>query len=110
MKTFVLSPTNFFTQLVLKIRTGEEMKKLKSNLELLGEPFLCKAEVRRLLGLSPKGTNTIYDRAMWLDKEAGRDWESPKKVSTQSVLAVSNISYELLVKQTKMRMLQHPHS
>ncbi len=86
------------------------MKKLKTNLELLAEPFLCKAEVRRLLGLSPKGANTIYDRAMWLDRENGRDWESPKKVSTQSVLAVTHISYELLVKQTKMRMLEHPQS
>lgn len=86
------------------------MKKLKTNLELLAEPFLCKAEVRRLLGLSPEGANTVYDRAMWLDRENGRDWEAPKKVSTQSVLAVCNISFELLVKQTKMRMLQHPHS
>lgn len=86
------------------------MKKLKTNLELLAEPFLCKAEVRRILGLSPKGANTVYDRAMWLDRENGRDWEAPKKVSTQSVLAVCNISFELLVKQTKMRMPEHPQS
>ena len=86
------------------------MKKIKSNLELLAEPFLCKAEVRRLLGLSPKGANTVYDRATKLDRENGRDWEAPKKVSTQSVLAVCNISFELLVKQTKMRMLEHPQS
>ena len=86
------------------------MKKLKTEAELLGEKFLCKSEIKRLLGLSPKGANTVYDRAMQLDNEAGRDWEAPKKVSTQSVLAVCNISFELLVKQTKMRMLQHPHS
>lgn len=86
------------------------MKKLKTNLELLAEPFLCKSEIKRLLGISADGTNTIYDRAMKLDKDTGRDYEAPKKVSMQSVLQTSKLSYELLVKQTKMRMLQHPHS
>lgn len=86
------------------------MKKLKTDTELLGETFLCKAEVRRLIGLSADGANTVYDRAMKLDRESGRDYEAPKKVSMQSILAVTHISYELLVKQTKMRMLEHPQS
>ena len=67
-----------------------------------------KSEIKRLLGISADGTNTIYDRAMKLDKDTGRDYEAPKKVSMQSVLQASRLSYELLVKQTKMRMLQHP--
>lgn len=86
------------------------MKKLKTEAELLGEKFLCKSEIKRLLGISADGANTIYDRAMKLDMDTGRDYEAPKKVSMQSVLQASKLSYELLVKQTKMRMLQHPHS
>ncbi len=86
------------------------MKKLKTGEELLGESFLCKAELKRLLGLSTDGTRVVYDRAIKLDAEKGRDYEAPKKVSMESILAVTHLSYDLLVKQTKMRMRQHPQS
>jgi len=74
----------------------------------LTEKFLCKAEISRLLDTSPNGTSIIYNKAVEIDRESGRDYEFPK-VSMESVLKASKKDFNLLCKQTKMRMLQHPH-
>lgn len=78
------------------------MKRIKPAEELLGESYITKTEISRLLNVPWAVADTIYSRALDNDQRTGADLY-PTKVQLKSVLKVTKLDYSLLEKQIKMR-------
>lgn len=77
----------------------------KTRHELLGERYLKKVEVMRLLGCSQLAANRIYAKADKLDDEKFGSYRAePHKVTIESVCAV-----EQLTLQTLRHLIKNAH-
>ena len=75
---------------------------MKSREDLLNEVYLNKAEISRLLKVSPPAAKKIFDSSMALDNKVLGNWKIyNNRVRINSVMKVAGIDYNLLQKQIK---------
>lgn len=75
------------------------MQRKKSREEVLGQAYLNRRDIQKLLALPYRQASKIYDHAMEIDKEKLKYRIYDTKVRMQSVLEVSGVSLSMLTRQ-----------
>ena len=78
------------------------MQRTKTREEILAQPYLTKADIKKLLQVSQGKAVRIYGFAESIDKEFFKEFRiEPTKVRITSVCKVAGISLNTLQKQIK---------
>ena len=78
------------------------MQRTKTREEILAQPYLTKADIKKLLQVSQGKAVRIYGFAESIDKEFFKEFRiEPTKVRITSVCKVTGISLNTLQKQIK---------
>lgn len=83
------------------------MQRTKSREEILAQPYLTKADIKKLLQIGYGSSVRVYKAAERLDIEQLREYRiEPRKVRITSVCKVAGISLNTLQKQIKSAVQQ----
>ena len=83
------------------------MQRTKTREEILAQPYLTKADIKKLLRVSQGKAVRIYRFAESIDKEFFKEFRiEPAKVRITSVCKVTGISFNMLAKQIKSAVQQ----
>lgn len=83
------------------------MQRTKSREEILAQPYLTKADIKKLLQVSQGKAVRIYRFAETIDNEFFKEFRiEPTKVRITSVCKVAGISLNTLQKQIKSAVQQ----